>query len=282
MPRGGSIASKSKEPGLGQTDELFDLGYIESLCFNVNDDFKTLVGKNASLRELIIGLIGKVTSLVDMMEGLKVEHKREKAEVLDQLDSIASNYQKYAESHKRLQDSRPVENGISKEDYIHNFHLMMTYQKNLSSFIQDYLSMFHWVFEHITGARGKSSSSFIVDIKDSMLSHMAKYFDWIDEFNFPTVYPQLQHCVQARKFYSAGNRQPTPKPCNENGSDKKPSKVSSSRTKYDKKCERGDRRCVRQSRSKEPTVKAQHGGQGKMLQAIVLKDFESINVREIT
>jgi hypothetical protein len=100
------------------------------LLFNVNDDHKTLISKNAKLRTLVVQASNKLNEFSKKHKEKEDEYRIEKAGILDELDRITANYKTYAESYKNIQILDEQHKNLQR-DYAHNYNVLTAYQESL-------------------------------------------------------------------------------------------------------------------------------------------------------
>ncbi len=106
-----------------------DLNY-KDLLFNVNDDHKTLIMKNAKLRNLLIEASNKLIDYSNRIKQKEDEYKIEKSGILVELDKITINYKTYAEGYKNFSNLQEEFKKLQK-DYEHNYNVLISYQESL-------------------------------------------------------------------------------------------------------------------------------------------------------
>lgn len=170
------------------------------LCYNVNDDYKTLISKNENLRNVLIHSSNRIEDLQQKINEMQEEHLKEKTLIFNELDRISQNYKEYAESHKKIQEM-DVDYFQLKDDYTHNAKLLNAYHSNISEFLSDYVDLFKQILKHLTSFKQYSSSNLVYDMKDAILTNMIKYRNWIDNFNFAEIYDEYQDIVGKSTYY---------------------------------------------------------------------------------
>lgn len=181
--------SETDQPQSNQRS--YDFG---NLCFNVNDDWKTLVQKNSKLRQLVIQASDKVQELKIDAEKNEIRYEKEKGLIYEELERISKTYKIYADSHKKLQQQGEFHNKTKNESE-YKQTLISSYQDHISIFIIDYITMFHKIIHHLTNYKPLNSTQFLCEIKNSMLENLGKFKGLIDHYNFPEVYQEYSNII---------------------------------------------------------------------------------------
>ena len=100
------------------------------LLFNINDDHKTLIGKNTRLRTLLIQASGKLADVSAKLIEKEEEFSKEKSGILDELERITVNYRTYAEGYKNYSVLEDQHKNLQR-DYQHNYNVLVSYGESM-------------------------------------------------------------------------------------------------------------------------------------------------------
>lgn len=174
---------------------------FKNLSYEINDDLSILINKNSKLRQLLIESQARVEELNLKLKNMEERQLIEKNEIYNELERISETYKLYAESHKILNSkSEYYDKALNEHD--HNSQLIKFYQDNISLFLIDYIAIFHKMFHHISTYKTTSSTNFVYDLKDIVLTNLIKYKDVVDSFNFPELFEEYKPILENKDRYS--------------------------------------------------------------------------------
>lgn len=168
---------------------------MSEVLFNVNDDYRTLINKNAKLSNMILQ---SSTKLKEREE----EYKAEKAGILEELDRIIGNYKIYAEGYRKYQTLEEQFYNLNK-DYQHNYNVMIAYQKSLKTFLKDYIDLLKTISNCLNSKYSniKNPLQVLFDFKEQILDNLLKYKETVDILNFSEIYKEYNEIVEQRLTY---------------------------------------------------------------------------------